>query len=411
MKIALYGNVCNNMYAIAKALRAGSSYDVHLYLPENADFNNLPENDDPELSGNYPAWIHGSRDYNLGSALLFWKNSIITELRKYDLVILSSLALALAPYLGKSRVFFFVTGGDLTVLPFMEIHRTLLYAGMAGNLKPLIYQYVQRRGIFRADKIISQPFYPFVNALQKLEIPKSKIADAYFPIIFDTQKFQFRQDAIKQLPHDIQVQLNRFSFRIFHPSRIVISNHPHLVETGQWKQNDLLVKAFSACIKKNNIKDAGLYLIDRSYGLDKGIVELKRLITKLQIEDYVVWLQPSNRKGFTRDELVDIYSCSDLVTDDYGAGWFGSICVEGFSCSKPVLSYVDDDAMRKIYEWHPFLSSNTEGGNAAFIETCYFDKEFSTRQGELGRKWVLQYHSQESAGTVYVREFERLLGQ
>ena len=127
MKIALYGNVCNNMFAIAKALRMHSNYDVHLYLPEKAIFNTLPENDEPELRNNYPFWIHRNSDYNLASTLRFWRNNLIKELKKYDLVILSSLSIGLSPFLKNSKVFFFATGGDLTVLPFIEIHRTLFY--------------------------------------------------------------------------------------------------------------------------------------------------------------------------------------------------------------------------------------------------------------------------------------------
>ena len=409
MKIALYGNVCNNMYAIAKALRKASDFDVHLYLPANADFSTLPENDDPELLNNYPHWIHRSTDFNLGSGFCFWRNNIIKELRKYDLVVLSSLALALAPFLDRCKAFFFATGSDLTVLPFRDIHRSVLYEGKRNNLKPHLYEVMQRRGIMRADKILTQPFYPFVNALKKLNVPQSRIAQAYLPIIFDAQKFQCREDARDRIAEDVRRELDRFSFRIFHPSRIVLNTHPYLLETGQCKNNDVLVRAFAEFIGKHGVKDAGLYLIDRSYGLDKGIAQLKRLISELRVEQYVVWLTPENRKGFTRDELVDIYSCCDLIADDYGAGWFGSICVEGSSCSKPVLSYIDEKAMSTIYEWHPFLSSASSEGNSEHIARCYFDREFSRSQGELGRKWVLEYHSQETAGQRYVKEFQRLV--
>lgn len=409
MKIALYGNVCNNMYAIAKALRIHTQYDVHLYLPENANFDNLPEYDDPGLRNNYPFWIHRGKIYNLESPLYFWKDNIVRELNKYDLVILSSLSVALSPFLRNCKTFFFVTGGDLTVVPFKEIHKALLYPGKRITYKPLVYQWLQRSGIKKIDKILTQPFYPFVNAIKKLNIQQSKIADTYFPIIIDTQMFKHRANAYQGINESVRAQLDKFQFRVFHPSRIVIDNHPHFVETGQTKRNDILIKAFAEFIKLNKIKDAGLFLVEKNHGIDKGTIELKKLIKKLELEEFVIWLKTQNSKGFTRNELVDVYSFSDLVADDFGAGWFGSICVEGFSCSKPVLSYVDEAAMQKIYRWHPFLSSNTIQGNAAFIERCYFDRKFSVQQGELGRKWVLEYHSPENAGKLYVKEFERLL--
>lgn len=409
MKIALYGNVCNNMYSIAKSLRNFSDHDVHLYLPENTDFHNLPENDDPHLKNNYPYWIHRSKTYNLGSVLRFWCNHIVNELNKYELIILSSLAVSLAPLLKKNKVLFYVTGGDLTVLPFKEIHQTLLYDGRKNNFKPLVYQYIQRLGIKSSFKIISQPFYPFELAIKKLKIPKAKILEAYFPIIIDSEKVQYRKDAGYHLHASVRADLDRFSFKIFSPSRIITSDHIHLTETGQSKKNDILIRAFAHFIQSNNIKDAGLFLIDRKYTREKEIFGLKNLIKRLGIEDFVVWLKTENNKGFTRDELINIYSYIDLVCDDFGAGWFGSICVEGFCCSKPVLSFVDEVAMRKIYPWHPFLSSNTVSGNSFLMTKVYFDKSFSKAQGDLGRKWALEFHSLENAGRIYLREFDKLL--
>jgi glycosyltransferase involved in cell wall biosynthesis len=397
------------MYAIAKALRINSSHDAHLYLPHNANFDNFPENDEPRLRNNYPPWIHKSKDYNLGSALYFWKNNIIRELDKYDLVILSSLAVSISPYLKKCKIFFFATGGDLVLLPFRKIHRTLFYQGKRSNIKPLVYECMQKAGIRNVDKILTQPFSPFVNAIHKLKIPESRIADSYFPIIIDTQKFQHRPLGYQYLNSSIQKQLDRFSFKIFHPSRILFDSHPDLVETGYYKGNDLLIKAFAEFIKKGNIKNAGIYLIERHYRLDHEIAKLKKLIKEYGIEDFVIWLKSETSNGFTRNEMINIYSCCDMVVDEFGAGWFGSICVEGFSCSRPVLSYVDEDAMKKIYKWHPFMSSNTQEGNAAFLAKCYYDKNFLVKQGELGRKWVLEYHSPENAGRLYAKEFERLL--
>jgi glycosyltransferase involved in cell wall biosynthesis len=396
------------MFAIAKALRAYSSHDAHLYLPHNANFDNFPENDEPGLRNNYPSWIHKGRKYNLESALCFWGDNIISELSKYDLVILSSLAVSISPYLKNCKVFFFVTGGDLTVLPFGRIHRTLLYSGKAPGIKPLAYQWAQRRGIESVHKILTQPFFPFVNAIRKLGVPGNKIADAYFPIMIDTDRFRKREDAYGNLDRSIRKELDRYAFKLFYPSRVVINDHPHLVETGQCKKNDILVKAFADFIKENNIKDAGLYLIEKYNSACEGISEMKKLVSALGIEKFVVWLKPENDRGFTRDELVNIYSCSDAVADDFGAGWFGSICVEGFSCSRPVLSYVDEEAMKKIYRWHPFLSSNSIKGNAAFIKRCYFDKDFAAAQGALGRRWALEYHSYENACRSYARELERL---
>lgn len=407
MRIALYGNICNNMYAIARALKQNSGIDVHLYLADNLYFNNLPENDDPELANNYPFWIHRGKQFRISSLFYFWKNNIVKELNKYDLVVLSSIPVFLAPLL-KTQTVFYVTGSDLTLLPFRKLHRTLFYKGKKNNIKPVLYEWWVRKAIKKVNKLIILPFRPMLNAAEKLEIPESKILNAYFPILFNTDLFSYRPDAWQRMDEHTRKKMEKFKFRIFHPSRIIVDNHPHLVETGQWKQNDLLLKAFALFVKKHNIKDAAVYLIEREYGKNE-VAKFKEIIKELDIEEFVIWLKPANKSGFTRDELINIYSVCDVITDDYGAGWFGSICIEGFSCSKPVLSYVDEEAMAKIYPWHPFLSSHTAGGNQELIEKLYFNPDFASQQGQLGRKWAEEFHSFKSIGPIYVREFEKLV--
>src|SRR4051812_6208569 len=121
MKIAMYGNMCNNFYSIAKAIRKNSNLDVHLYLPDNADIQNLPESDDPQIKDNYPAWIHKGREWRLRSCLYFWKKkNILKELSGYDVVVLADLGVSLSPFI-KSKTAFYVTGSDLTVTPFPAI--------------------------------------------------------------------------------------------------------------------------------------------------------------------------------------------------------------------------------------------------------------------------------------------------
>ena len=409
MKIALYGNVCNNMYSICKAVRLNSNIDAHLYLPDNADFSNLPENDDPELKDNYPNWIHKNEDYRMGHVLKFWKNNLVKELNNYDLVILSSVGVMLSPFLRKAHTIFYATGGDLTVLPFSNIHQTLLYDGKKLNIKPYLYAVLQRLGINKVDKIITQPFYPFVNALKKLDIPKSKVLGNYFPILFNTDLFRYNRDAINKVDLIQKDIFNKHKFIVFHPSRIIINEHQHLKETGQWKNNTLIVKAFAHFLKENKIEDACLLLIERSYGHDWQINEMKAIINRLGLKEQVIWLKPKDKRGFTREELIQLYSLSDVVTDDYGAGWFGSICVEGFSCEKPVVSYVDEKAMEQMYPNHPFLSSNTVEGNAAFFKNIYFDKTLATDLGKKGREWAVNFHSFEQASKIYLAEIQNII--
>ena len=70
MKIAFYGNICNNLYIVCKAFKKYSDIDAHLYLADDADIQNRPESEDPELESNYPYWIHQSYKWNPKLAIL-----------------------------------------------------------------------------------------------------------------------------------------------------------------------------------------------------------------------------------------------------------------------------------------------------------------------------------------------------
>ena len=59
MRIALYGNVCNNMLAIARAVRDHTDHQADLFLGTESENNNLPENDYPEYRDGY---LTGSND-------------------------------------------------------------------------------------------------------------------------------------------------------------------------------------------------------------------------------------------------------------------------------------------------------------------------------------------------------------
>ena len=58
MKVAFFGNVCNNFYQIALALRTHADVDAHLYINSGDHPQMKPESDEPSLARLYPDWIH-----------------------------------------------------------------------------------------------------------------------------------------------------------------------------------------------------------------------------------------------------------------------------------------------------------------------------------------------------------------
>lgn len=405
MKIALFGNICNNMYNIAKALRTNQNFDAHLYLDDPIDLQNKPESEDPELKDNYPGWIHQHTKFN---PLVFIKKrdkTFIRELNKYDIVILSHTGVALTPYITAKTVFY-VTGGDLTRIPF-PVKFSFLYKSFIHKITAFILGYYQRRGIKQADEIWTQPFFPFANALKEMNVKPGRIKNAYFPVIIDPERVRYRPDHLNRIDKKIKDQLAPFKFIIFHPSRLMIRKNKALLDSGQWKQNEILFYGFSLFFKKYKITDACIMMPDRAHSNDMDVA--KKMIEDLGIEENIIWVKGSTTEGFTKTEMVDLYSMSSLVVDEFGVGWFGAIVLEGAACSKPVICSLDEEVMRQLYTWHPVISVNTPETVCETIYKLYTDPEYAKALGEKGREWICQYHSPEMVSKKYITELQQLL--
>jgi hypothetical protein len=65
-------------------------------------------------------------------------------------------------------------------------------------------------------------------------------------------------------------------------------------------------------------------------------------------------------------------------------------------------------AMRRMYPWHPLLSSNTIEGNASLLLKLSRDPAFRRERGEAGRRWVDEFHAPESAGRIYAQHIRQM---
>lgn len=402
MKVAFYGNVCNNFYTLAKALRNELQIDAHLYLNHKADIQNRPESDDPHLEDNYPHWIHLSKKWDYIPFLSRLDRSFIKELNEYDIVFLSQLGVVLAPFI-KSKTIFYVTGGDLTQIPFPS---KFSYK-FKHFPERLIWEYIgfmQRRGIRESSKILSQPFFPFANALKELGVNNTQVSKCYFPILLDTDVIKCNENAAIEIDAHNRALLASFNFTILHPSRINLDKSKASVDSGQWKGNDNLFKAFAIFINKYNVYDACIAIPERIFSPD--IIKAKKIIAELGIEKNIVWLKPPKPQGFPRNELINFYSIADIVADEFATGWFGSIVIEGMACSKPTFCYVDEQVMKQLYPRHPIISSKEPEHLAELIAAFYFDKEKREAHGVLSRKWVNEFHSIKNGTDIYINNFK-----
>ena len=105
MRIAFYGNTCNNFFAIARAVRRASAIDAHLFIDSDADWMQFPESENPELRDNYPSWIHKGPYHSMASRFWPGRSPLVRELEKFDVVMVSGGGVRLAPFVSTQFIF------------------------------------------------------------------------------------------------------------------------------------------------------------------------------------------------------------------------------------------------------------------------------------------------------------------
>lgn len=402
VRVGFFGNTGNNFFQLATALRRHSDLDVRLFLNRKRDRIQNPESDDPSLASSYPEWIHeGDYSFSLRSLTMPWTSSIVDDLKSCDFVVVSDVGPVYAPFTGRPWGFL-VTGGDLTVVPF-PIRFRERHTGVVRTAGALGLAAWQRHGIRRATRVWAQRFVPNDLALGRLGLAEQRIATEYLPFPLDTERFRPDPSARTSPDPIVRDLVDSADFVVFHPSRLMMRNTRPLRESGQWKRNEVLLQGFADFVRAGLAERPVLAMPARSESPDIEIA--RRMIDDLGIADHVRWLKPPRPDGFTRHELIALYSVADAVVDEFGMGWFGMVVLEGLALEKPVISHIDETVMSRMYPWHPVLSTDTPEGVAAFLCQLAADPVARAEIGRRGREWILEFHSHAAVAPRYVDAF------
>jgi len=148
--------------------------------------------------------------------------------------------------------------------------------------------------------------------------------------------------------------------------------------------------------------DARLRLVEREGSPDQDLA--KELLADLGMSDRVEWLSTGTSTEFTWREMADLYRSSDISSDDFG-GWLGLIALEGASCGKPVINYLEPAVMESEYPCgNPFIQAADEHQICEAI-TILADPEGRVAIGQASREWVLKHHDR----SVVARKCESML--
>jgi glycosyltransferase involved in cell wall biosynthesis len=380
MRIALYGHF---MYELAVGLRENPDNDVQLFL----DSSTLPTciRDEPLLHD--PTFVKVA-PWVTHREIFRPKNAEITEhLAGFDVAIVTDLG----PIFAASAAieFVFIPGGtDLTLTPFPIRSRSTRLRDR-GDIFAGVVAARMRHGIRAATSIWGPAFRPFRLAVERLGCSLG----GCLPQAIDTKLFS---PDVGSLPRNNRSE----SITIFHPARMAFTPDPVLIEIGECKYNDILLKGFAKAVDLG--VDARLRLVEREGSYDRDLA--RQLLSDLNVSDRVEWLSTGTSIQFTWREMADLYRSSDISSDEFG-GCFGLAALEGVSCGKPVINYLEAAVMESEYpDGHPFLQTQDDDQVCEAI-TMLTDPGTRIEIGTASREWVLAHHDRG----VVARKCESML--
>ena len=381
MRIALYGHF---MFELAVGLRENPDNDVRLFL----DSRTLPTclSDEPLLHD--PTFVVLAPWVTYQELLRPKSAEIALQLSEFDVALVTDFGPIFAANSGTD--FVFVPGGsDFTESPFPlrswstrpRGRRDLVDALVAARLRPAIRSSL--------DIWPSGPFAPWNLAAARLGVSLER----FLPQAVDTALFRPRVESSEK-------NGGSESLTIFHPTRIMFNPDPRLVEVNGCLWNNRLLLGFAEAVRQG--VDVRLVLIDRDGSSDQE--QAKQLLFELGVTDRVEWLRAGTSAGFTWQEMADLYRSCDIVGSEF-SGWTGLITLEGASCGKPVITYVEPDAMASMYPaGHPLIQAANAQEVCEAIMTLA-DPERRRSIGRLSRQWVLEHHDR----SVVARRSESML--
>lgn len=389
MKVALYGNF---MFQLAMGLREVSDFDIQVFVNEPTIPHCLA--DEPGLADPDFAQI-GS--WESGREILRPARARLTErLREFDCAITTDHGPIFSRAAGIPYAFI-PSGSDLTQWPFPWRSRSTRRRGLA-DVFALIVAHRMRQAI-RSSVVWVYPYSRFGLPLKRLGC----VVNGSLAMPIDMETFSPDESTEVSTRDERHV-------RIFHPTRMMFTPHPFLIESMGWKRNDLLIRGVASALE-SGIRTS-LVLISRAGSHDEK--RARDLIDDLGIVEDVEWRSAEHPQGFTWQEIAEQYRSADLVVDEFG-GCLGLVALEGAACGRPTLNYLEssDSMMNAVVDdlypnGHPFLQAHDVGGVREVIGLLA-DPEKRSSIGYESHQWMLKHHDRQAVARRCIPMVKKLV--
>ncbi len=376
MKINLYGSNANMAYLIAKLLRR-KGLESNVFVDENPLFeSNLPyweEGNTEQL----PSWVKFinvdlKRIVVRGHA----ERKFLNELSECDIIHTIGES-AIWAYFTRTPYLYWSYGFDLDILPFKT-----------GSIKNLLLSSLQRRALNKAGLVL----YPMPHQTRFVKKLKLSRAIFFLPMVpVDTEKYSKRSSpALSKLRESYECD-----WLFLHPSRQEWTRY-----IPDNKGNDKLFRAFARFVKDGN--NAKMIIFEKG----RDVADSKELIMSLDIGNKVIWLNEENKEN-----LINLYSISDIVFDQFNIGSPGLITWEALSIGVPTFVYMKEIWKDYIDELPPVINVSTEEEIFTMISKLCQDRTLRIDIGIRSRNWIMKYFHWERVIEQYIEYYNQILSR
>jgi len=408
MKVFTYGNTLNNSYYLTKFLR-DKGIDAEMFLDNSSKYGqDYPWWEDTHLTPDtLPDWIHY---YPFKPNFLFPNKEfkkMIVEFSKCDVALVSGWGPIVASS-AKVPFFFFSHGADIYVTFLIEkikkaIRDVFHFQKPSGIKSALLLGGKQRKAIHNADRIGILMGHQINNYVKKMGLLNKMVL---IRLAWDIEKYK------PQNSPEMEEKYNKFELVYFMSTR-----HSWKSVWDDLKGNDKFIRAFARFVKvkKPNVK---LVCVRKGQDVSASI----KLITSLEIENYVEWIDEINKDGIRAyNSLSNVIIVDQFWHDEwikkfkedihYPRVGFGATGIEALCASKPLISlFFDED----FYDGNhpPMLSAFTEEEiYQRLVESLEMGEKGRNELGKRGYEFVKKYHGWENTVNLYIETLKEILDE
>jgi hypothetical protein len=99
----------------------------------------------------------------------------------------------------------------------------------------------------------------------------------------------------------------------------------------------------------------------------------------------------------------------DIVVDQFRIGAFGGVMFKSFAFGAPVMTYLDEIAIRRVFdEPPPVVNCRTEDEIVAASEELLREPQVLQRLAQSSRAWLLAHHRGAVTASLQFAQYQRV---